>query len=96
MLNRKFITFNSRTNHSLIVAHNLKNKKSEMKKLLILIVFIYSNIGFSQAKAIESIQIKSTEIPAEYKTSEKLEYQAKQLKLLYEKPGNLNSFEQLY
>ena len=80
----------------LVVAHNLKNKKSEIKKLLILIVFIYSNIGFSQAKAIESIQIKSTEIPAEYKTSEKLEYQAKQLKLLYEKPGNLNSFEQLY
>ena len=36
----------------LVVAHNLKNKKSEIKKLLILIVFIYSNIGFSQAKAI--------------------------------------------
>ena len=68
------------------VANNLKNKKPEMKKLLILIVFIYSNIGFSQSKAIDSIQIKSTEIPAEYKPSEKLECQAIQSKLFYENP----------
>ena len=57
-----------------------------MKKLLILIVLIYSNIGFCQSKAIDSIQIKSTQISAEYRTSEKLECQAIQSKLLYENP----------
>jgi hypothetical protein len=57
-----------------------------MKKLLILILMICSNIGFSQSKAIDSIQINSTEIPAEYKTSEKLKCQAIQSKLLYENP----------
>jgi len=57
-----------------------------MKKILILILFIYSNIGFSQSKAIDAIQIETTEISAEYKTSEKLECQAIQSKLLYENP----------
>jgi hypothetical protein len=57
-----------------------------MKKILILILFIYSNIGFSQSKAIDSIQIKMTEISDEYKTYEKLECQAIQSKLLYENP----------
>jgi len=57
-----------------------------MKKLLIFIVFIYSNIGFSQSKAIDSIQIKSTEISTEYKSFDKLECQAIQSRTLYEKP----------
>ena len=57
-----------------------------MKKLLILLAFIYSSIGFSQSKAIDSIQIKTTEISTKYKTSEKLECQAIQSKLLYKNP----------
>ena len=57
-----------------------------MKKLLTLIVMICSNIGFSQSKAIDYIQINSTEISAEYKTSEELECQAIQSKLFYENP----------
>ncbi len=58
-----------------------------MKKILILIAFVFSNIGFSQSKSIDSIQIKLTEIPSEYKSLEKLECQAVQSKLFYEKPG---------
>lgn len=57
-----------------------------MKRLLILFTFVYSSIGFSQTKAIDSIQVKSTEISAEYKSSEKLSCQALQSKLLYENP----------
>jgi len=57
-----------------------------MNKLLILFTLIYTSIGFSQSKAIDSIEIKSTEISTEYKSSKKLECQAIQSKLLYENP----------
>jgi hypothetical protein len=57
-----------------------------MKKLLILILLIFTTIGFSQSKAIDSIQIKSNEIPAEYVKLDELECQAIQSELLYQKP----------
>jgi hypothetical protein len=76
----------SATFHIRSRCQQFEKQKTEMKKLLILIVLIYTNIGFSQSKAIDSIQIKATEISAEYKISEKLECQAIQSKLLYENP----------
>jgi hypothetical protein len=57
-----------------------------MKKLLFLLAFIYSSIGFSQSDKIDSLEIKSTEVSTEYKTADKLECQSIQSKLLYENP----------
>ena len=45
MLNRKFITFNSRTNHSRDVVHNKKNR---MKRILIGIILLVTSFGFAQ------------------------------------------------
>jgi hypothetical protein len=61
-------------------------RKMKLRKIIILLLFIYTTIGLSQSKTIESIQIKSTEIPAEYKTYDKLKCQSIQAKILYESP----------
>lgn len=56
------------------------------KKLIVIIILIYTNIGFGQSKTIDSLEIKSNEISSEYKTLKKLELQSIQTKNLYNNP----------
>ncbi|MBL4642157.1 MAG: hypothetical protein JKY44_01060 [Flavobacteriaceae bacterium] len=60
-----------------------------MKRILtlLLIVTVFINNGFSQSKAIDILEIKTDEIPSEYKISKKLECQAIQSRILYKNPG---------
>jgi hypothetical protein len=59
-----------------------------MKKILALLLFtvIFVNSGSSQSKAIDSLEIKTSDISSEYKLLKKLKCQAIQSKLLYENP----------
>jgi len=59
-----------------------------MKKAFTLLLFtiIFVSNGLGQSKAIDSLEIKTTEIPTGYKSLKKLECQAIQSKLLYENP----------
>ncbi len=59
-----------------------------MKEILTLFLFavIFVNSGFSQSKAIDSLEIKTTDISNEFKFLKKLKCQSMQSKLLYENP----------
>jgi hypothetical protein len=59
-----------------------------MRKILtvILFTFIFINTGFSQSNGIDFFEIKSNEIPTEYKSYKKLKTQSVQSKILYESP----------
>lgn len=51
-----------------------------------IIAIIFINSGFSQTRKIDSLKIKSDEVPTEFVFSNNLECQAIQSELLYEKP----------
>ena len=59
-----------------------------MNKAITLFLFtiVFVSNGFGQSKTIDSLEIKTTEIPTGYKSLKKLECQASQSKLLYENP----------
>jgi hypothetical protein len=57
-----------------------------MNKLLTLCISIVSTIGFGPSQTIDAIKMKPTELPKEYKSSQDIEYQAIQSKLLYKNP----------
>ncbi|TXE15982.1 hypothetical protein ES692_14595 [Psychroserpens burtonensis] len=57
-----------------------------MNKLLTLCFLIVSTIGFSPSETINTIKIKPTVLPKEYKSSQDIECQAIQSKLLYKNP----------
>ena len=57
-----------------------------MKKTLLFLSLICSIITFGQEITIDVVEIKSSEIPTEYTSSNDLECQAIQSKLFYENP----------
>ena len=57
-----------------------------MKKTLLLFVLFYSIFGYSQKGMLDSIQIKSSEVPQEFKSLNELKCQSIQSKMLYDKP----------
>ncbi len=63
-----------------------------LKKLLILLSFIYWVFGLGQTQPLDAIQIQPTEISSDYKILENLQCQSIQSKLLYEKPDMYSLF----
>lgn len=57
-----------------------------MKKTLLVFLFFYTIIGYCQNLKIDSILIKSKELPAEFKSLNNLHCQSIQSKLLYNSP----------